>query len=564
MVKYIVVTGGVVSGLGKGITISSLGRMLKCCGLSVTSIKIDPYLNVDAGTMSPFEHGEVFVLNDGGETDLDLGNYERFLDISLTRDHNITTGKIYDRVIRKERRGDYLGKTVQCIPHITTEIQDWIERVAQIPVDGTENPPDVCLVEVGGVVGDIESMVFLEAIRQYTRKVGRDNLCHVHVSLVPVLGVVGEQKTKPTQHGVKELRGVGLFPDVLVCRSSEPLLDGTREKLGIFCDVSPESVLSVYDVSNIYHVVRLLHEQGLHRILMTQLRLDPEAHALEARDWFALADRVDALDVPVKIAIAGKYTGLSDSYLSVIKALKHSAISCDRDLELLWVEASDLEEGEGVSAEQRAAAWAKVEEADGVVIPGGFGNRGVEGKILCAGWCRQHGKPLLGVCLGMQVMVMEYARAELGWAGANSSEFDEGTPHPVVVFMPEVDKENMGGTMRLGARWTALLPDAAGARSLASRLYKTEEGVWERHRHRYEVNPEKVAALQGAGLHFVGRDKHEERMEICELPRGRHPFYMGCQYHPEYQSHPLTPSPPFHGLVLAASGQLDAWLAANP
>ncbi|CAM9753358.1 unnamed protein product [Heterosigma akashiwo] len=470
MVKYIVVTGGVVSGLGKGITISSLGRMLKCCGLSVTSIKIDPYLNVDAGTMSPFEHGEVFVLNDGGETDLDLGNYERFLDISLTRDHNITTGKIYDRVIRKERRGDYLGKTVQCIPHITTEIQDWIERVAQIPVDGTENPPDVCLVEVGGVVGDIESMVFLEAIRQYTRKVGRDNLCHVHVSLVPVLGVVGEQKTKPTQHGVKELRGVGLFPDVLVCRSSEPLLDGTREKLGIFCDVSPESVLSVYDVSNIYHV----------------------------------------------IAIVGKYTGLSDSYLSVIKALKHSAIACDRDLELLWVEASDLEEGEGVSAEQRAAAWAKVEEADGVVIPGGFGNRGVEGKILCAGWCRQHGKPLLGVCLGMQVMVMEYARAELGWAGANSSEFDEGTPHPV------------------------------------------------RHRHRYEVNPEKVAALQGAGLHFVGRDKHEERMEICELPRGRHPFYMGCQYHPEYQSHPLTPSPPFHGLVLAASGQLDAWLAANP
>jgi len=550
--------------LGKGITISSIGRMLKCSGLRVTSIKIDPYLNIDAGTMSPFEHGEVFVLPDGGEADLDLGNYERFLDITLTRDHNITTGKIYNAVLSRERRGDYLGKTVQVVPHITQEIMDWLQRVAVIPVDNMEGPPDVCLIECGGTVGDIESMVFLEAIRQFQFLVGPENFCLVHVSLVPVLGSVGEQKTKPTQHSVKELRAVGLFPHVIVCRSSEELLESTRDKLSLFCQVPPENVLSVHDVSNIYHVPGLLVQQGLPGILHKHFQMPQMAEQPDMTAWQALADHVDAISIPVTIVLVGKYTGLQDSYLSVIKALKHSAIEADRDLQLLWVEASDLdEETKETDPEKFNKAWDVLKSGDGVVIPGGFGARGSEGKIACAKWCREEKRPLLGVCLGMQVMVIEYARTMLGWADANSTEFAEETKNPTIIFMPEISKEVMGGTMRLGVRRTQLHPDAFGQPSLSSKLYQNTDSVWERHRHRYEVNPEKVEAIQQAGLQFVGKDELGERMEITELPRNVHPFYLGTQYHPEFQSRPLKPSPPFHGLILAASGQLDGWLESH-
>jgi CTP synthase len=559
-----------------GITISSIGRLLKQSGLRVTSIKIDPYLNTDAGTMSPFEHGEVFVLNDGGEVDLDLGNYERFLSLTLSKDHNITTGKVYNEVILRERRGDYLGKTVQVVPHVTDEIQNWIERVALLPVDGSEEPPDVCLVEVGGTVGDIESSVFLEALRQFQFRVGRENFCLLFVSLVPVLGSVGEQKTKPTQHGVKELRAVGLSPDVIICRSSNRVELSTREKISVFCHCPPSHVLSVHDVSNIYHVPIILAEQNLHGLLREHLRLDscmtPEP---DLERWTELATSVDVFTEEVKIAIVGKYTGLSDSYLSVLKALKHASIAGKRALEICWVEASDLEEEtEKGDKEKWEAAWKVIEEVDGIVVPGGFGTRGVEGKILTVEYARKRGKPILGVCLGMQVMVIEHCRNVLGMAGVTSEEFaakaeevgqkeqQQGQQQQhAVVFMPEINQAVMGGTMRLGARPThVMLKDAKEALTLAGQLYKGSEEVWERHRHRYEVNPDLVRSLEKAGLHFVGKDETGTRMEIVELDREVHPFFFGTQYHPEFQSRPLEPSPPFLGLILAASRQLAGFL----
>ncbi|CAM9824173.1 unnamed protein product [Chrysoparadoxa australica] len=506
--------------------------------------------------MSPFEHGEVFVLDDGGEADLDLGNYERFLGVRLSRDHNITTGKAYSQVILRERRGDYLGKTVQVVPHVTELIVEWIERVALIPVDGSNCCPDVCLVEVGGTVGDIESMVFLEALRQFQHRKGRENLCLVHVSLVPVLGAVGEQKTKPTQHGVRELRSVGLQPDIICCRSSEMLEDAARKKISIFCQVPTSNVVTVHDVSNIYHVPLKLVEQDVHLILKEQLKLGSMGLP-DMTSWANMARKVDLVTEPVRIAIVGKYTGLQDSYLSVIKALKHSSIEASRDLVLEWVDASHLEpEAEAQCPEDFMAAWAMVKEVDGLVIPGGFGNRGVEGKIMCAKWAREAKKPLLGVCLGFQCMVIEYCRDVLGWKGANSAEFDEGTEHPVVIFMPEVNKEVMGGTMRLGARPTIIRPLASGAVSTTQKLYKNATEVVERHRHRYEVNPANVEAIEAAGLEFVGRDESGVRMEVAELPAEVHPYYVGTQYHPEFLSRPMDPSPPFLGLVLAASGQL--------
>jgi len=561
----------------QGITISSIGRLLKQSGLRVTSIKIDPYLNTDAGTMSPFEHGEVFVLNDGGEVDLDLGNYERFLSLTLSKHHNITTGKVYNEVILRERRGDYLGKTVQVVPHVTDEIQNWIERVAFLPVDGSEGPPDVCLVEVGGTVGDIESSVFLEALRQFQFRVGRENFCLLFVSLVPVLGSVGEQKTKPTQHGVKELRTVGLSPDVIICRSSNRVELSTREKISVFCHCPPSHVLSVHDVSNIYHVPIILAEQNLHGLLRKHLQLEavmtPEP---DLARWTELATSVDLFTEEVKIAIVGKYTGLSDSYLSVLKALKHASIAGKRALEICWVEASDLEEEtEKGDKEKWLAAWKVIEEVDGIVVPGGFGTRGVEGKILTVEYARKRGKPILGVCLGMQVMVIEHCRNVLGMKGINSEEFaakaedggKEGEQQQkqlhAVVFMPEINQAVMGGTMRLGARPTHVsLRNAKKELTLAGQLYKGSEEVWERHRHRYEVNPELVGSLEEAGLHFVGKDETKTRMEIVELDRGVHPFFFGTQYHPEFQSRPLEPSPPFLGLILAASGQLPEYLKA--
>jgi CTP synthase len=571
--KYIVVTGGVISGLGKGVTISSLGRLLQSCGLCVTAIKIDPYLNVDAGTMSPFEHGEVFVLNDGGESDLDLGNYERFLNIQLTSDHNITTGKIYRKVILAERKGDYLGKTVQVVPHITDCIQDWIETTAMIPVqNGTDRVADVCLIEVGGTVGDIESSVFLEALRQFQFRVGDANFCLCFVSLVPVLSD-DEQKTKPTQHGVRDLRSLGLSPSVIFCRCTKQLFDSTKNKISSFCNVPPSHVLSVHDVSNVYHVPGLLESQNLHIILQDQLHLttiaipstpsnsNASANLVpDLKEWNAFAESVDTASETVTIALIGKYIGLQDSYLSVIKALRHAAVAVHRKLELEWIEASSLAEGEGSTPDatiKAKEAWEKLKQADGVIIPGGFGQRGWEGKISAAKFCRVNRKPCLGICLGFQAMVVEYSRSVLGMKCADSTEFEETTEFPVVFFMPEIDKETMGGTMRLGARttrFTHTLPD--GTTSKTQLLYGGREAVLERHRHRYEVNPTFVDRIHEGGLLFVGRDEAGERMEIAELPD--HPYYVGCQFHPEFLSRPLHPSPPFLGLLLASLGNLDS------
>jgi len=515
--------------------------------------------------MSPFEHGEVFVLDDGGEADLDMGNYERFLDITLTADHNITTGKVYSAVLARERRGDYLGKTVQVVPHVTEEIQSWIERVAKIPVDGEDGEPDVCLIEVGGTVGDIESSVFLEALRQFQWRVGRDHFCLVHVSLVPVLGSVGEQKTKPTQHSTKEVMSLGLNPDMIVCRSAEKLQESTRQKISIFTHVAPENVLSVHDVSNIYHVPLILEEQNFHSIVRARLGLGELGMSLQPdlSSWKAeLAVAVDECDKSgetVTIALVGKYTGLSDAYLSVLKSLKHSAIEARRALNVVWVDASELQaETETTDKAAFDKAWAALKESDGVVVPGGFGVRGVEGKIAAARYCRTNGKPYLGVCLGMQCIVIEFARSVCDIKGAHSEEFDENAAVKVIKYMPEIDKANMGGTMRLGARLTVLhpLPEGEGT-SLASALYKGEPGIMERHRHRYEVNPDYVDQIEKAGLRFTGKDESNERMEIVELPRSQHPFYLGCQYHPEFKSRPQNPSPPFLGLVLAAIGQFD-------
>ncbi len=539
-----------MSGLGKGVTISSMGRLLQACGLRVTAIKIDPYLNVDAGTMSPFEHGEVFVLDDGGETDLDLGNYERFLNVHLTQDHNITTGKIYRHVILKERRGDYLGKTVQVVPHITNEIQDWIERVAKIPTSEGDEEADVCLIEVGGTVGDIESSVFLEALRQFQTRVGAENFALCFVSLVPIIS--DEQKTKPTQHGVKDLRSLGLSPSIIFCRSTEEMLDPTRQKISDFCNVPQTNVLSVHDVKNVYQVPILLQSQNLHNLLSKQLNLPMNPPDLGA--WAEMANQMASWNETVQICLIGKYTGLQDSYLSVIKALRHAAIACHRKLDLQWVEATALEENDD-------EAWDKVKQSQGIIVPGGFGNRGFDGKVLAAQYCRENNKPYLGVCLGFQAQVVEYCRNVLNLEGANSTEFEENAAHPVVFFMPEIDKTTMGGTMRLGSRVTKFTHPTFddGSTSILKRMYKNASSIHERHRHRYEVNPDYVEQVHEGGLKLVGRDETGERMEVAELPG--HPYYVGVQYHPEFQSRPLAPSPPFHGLVLAAIGQLNEYLS---
>ena len=548
--KYVVVTGGVLSGLGKGITASSIGVLLKSAGLSVTSVKIDPYLNCDAGTMSPFEHGEVYVLDDGGEVDLDLGNYERFLDIALTRDNNITTGKVYQAVIERERKGDYLGKTVQVIPHITNEIQEWIERVANKSSDGSGKTPDACVIELGGTVGDIESAPFIEALRQFQFRVGKENICFVHVSLVPVMGPVGEQKTKPTQHTVKELRGLGIIPDILVCRSENPLDYETREKLAAFCHVSPEAVVSAHDVSNIYRIPILLDEQGVSEVLSKEIGFDlPDSRPL-LEDWIKMAETVDNLDEVVKIAMVGKYTGLSDSYLSVIKALQHSSFEVNRKLQINWIEAENLDEKvKRDDAEKYNEAWKLLKESDGILVPGGFGIRGIEGKIKAAEYARLNKIPYLGVCLGLQIATIEFCRNVLGMEKANSTEFDENTPHPAVVFMPEISKTHMGGTMRLGTKPTPFLVEDCKMK----RLYGNKPHVDERHRHRYEVNPELITMIEEAGLIYVGKDETGQRCEIMELEN--HPFYVGTQYHPEFKSRPGRPSPPFLGLLKASIGE---------
>ncbi|KAI4333235.1 hypothetical protein L6164_018069 [Bauhinia variegata] len=546
--KYVLVTGGVVSGLGKGVAASSIGVVLKACGLRVTSIKIDPYLNTDAGTMSPFEHGEVFVLDDGGEVDLDLGNYERFLDLKLTRDNNITTGKIYQSVIEKERRGDYLGKTVQVVPHITDAIQDWIERVAKISVDGVEGPADVCIIELGGTIGDIESAPFIEALVQFSHRVGPGNFCLVHLSLVPVLNVVGEQKTKPTQHSVRQLRGLGFSPNILACRSTKELEENVKAKLVQFCHVPLENIVTLYDVPNIWHIPLLLRDQKAHEAILKALNLQSDTKKPNLREWTERTKICDSLREPVRIAMVGKYTGLKDAYLSVLKALLHASVACRRKLIVDWVAAGDLED---TTAEEDPDAhrtgWGLLKGANGILVPGGFGDRGVQGKILAAKYARENNIPYLGICLGMQIAVIEFARSVLGLHDANSAEFDPATKNPCVIFMPEGSKTHMGGTMRLGSRRTYF--QVADCKS--AKLYGNVDFVDERHRHRYEVNPEMISQLESAGLSFVGKDETGRRMEIVELVG--HPFFIGVQFHPEFKSRPGNPSPPFLGLIAAAS-----------
>lgn len=555
--KYVVITGGVISGVGKGIIASSTGVLLKALGMRVTAIKIDPYLNIDAGTLSPLDHGEVFILDDGGETDLDLGNYERFLNVTLTRDNNITTGKIYSHVIERERRGDYLGKTVQVIPHITDAIQDWIERASQIEVEdvnGVKGRPDACVIEMGGTVGDIESAPFIEALRQFQFRVGRENFVLIHVSLVPVVGSVGEQKTKPTQASVRDLRGLGLSPDVVACRSSEQLETSIKEKISLFCQVSTEQVLSVHDCSSVYQVPLILQQQGLSKFLFDRFDLGSlnfKANEEFLSKWTHLAHVQAECKDEISIALVGKYTFLQDSYLSISKALNHAGLFLEKSPKIHWIEATDLE---GHDSAKNEAAWATLRSSDCILVPGGFGDRGMTGKLSACHYARTNGKPFLGICLGFQMAVIEYSRDVLGLTDANSTEMKSDTQNPVVVFMPEGSKTHLGGTMRLGTRKTVISPKSKHALALYRNLKCMSPGsdviIDERHRHRYEVNPAFVDQLESTGLKFVGRDETGQRMEIFELED--HPFYVGCQFHPEFKSKPMQPSPLFVGLLQAA------------
>jgi len=559
MTKYIIVSGGVVSGIGKGVIASSTGLLLKMTGLKVTAIKIDPYMNVDAGTMRPTEHGEVYVLNDGGEVDLDLGNYERYLDVTLSRDNNITTGKIYQHVIERERRGDYLGRTVQIVPHVTDAIQEWVERVSKIPADETGEEPDLCIVELGGTVGDIESAPFVEAMRQFQFRVGRENFALIHVSLVPDMH--GEQKTKPTQTTVHALRGLGLLPDLIACRLiiPQPLAKATKEKISMFCHVASEQVVGVHDVTSVYHVPLLLQSQGIveflkRRLNLTSLNLSSNmlehGISLESR-WKTITTDQERLFDHVYIALVGKYTELKDSYMSVIKALEHAAFRCRRKLILHWVESSDLEpEQQDADPRKYHDAWRTVVGANGILVPGGFGERGTEGMMLAIKWAREQNLPFLGICLGFQLAVVEWARHVLNLPGSRSTEFVADPADPVIIFMPEISRTHMGGTMRLGLRPTVFQQDTEWSR--IRKLYGGADTVWERHRHRYEVNPGYVERLHTSGMAFIGRDEKGERMQIMELPN--HPFFVGLQAHPEFCTRPLNPSPPFLGFVAAACG----------
>lgn len=527
--KYIFVTGGVLSGLGKGITCSSIGVLLKSKGLKVVPVKIDPYLNVDAGTMNPYQHGEVFVLDDGAEVDLDLGNYERFLDVSLGGDNNITTGKIYRTVIEKERRGDYLGKTVQIIPHVTDEIKDWLKRV------GERDGADVVLVEVGGTVGDIEGAPFLEAARELAMDVGRENVLFVHTTLVPVLGTVGEQKTKPTQQSVRELRSIGIQPAVIVARGDEPLQEEIRKKIAFFCDVPVDGVVSAPNAPSVYEVPILLDDQNLTEYIMDRLALAAKSDDLQA--WRDFLDRLRNPERECTIALVGKYTHLRDSYLSHIEAFHHASAATRCRARIKWVESVDIETN---------GAEPLLRGVDGILVPGGFGDRGIEGKIAAIEFARANGIPFQGVCLGFQLATIEAARHLLDLEGANSSEFNPKTPHPVIDLLPEqLAVKAKGATMRLGAHEVTL--DAA---STAAKLYG-DTTIHERHRHRYEVNPGYIEKLEAAGVKYVGRSDGGRRMEILELQG--HPYFVASQFHPELKSRPLRPSPIHLGLVRAAA-----------
>ncbi len=524
--KYIIVTGGVMSGLGKGITAASIGRILKNKGFNVTAIKIDPYINIDAGTMSPYQHGEVFVLKDGAEVDLDLGNYERFLDVELTREHNITTGQVYLAVIEKERRGDYLGKTVQIIPHVTNEIKERIRKVAR------KSGADICIIEVGGTVGDIESMPFLEAVRQMHSEENKEDIAFIHVTLVP-LDTQGEQKTKPTQHSVRELRSLGLQPDAVVARCKEPLLQDTKSKIALFCDVPANAVISAHDASDIYYVPTLMEQEGLSDYLMQKLKLTPRE---ATHEWDELMKKMASIDREISVAVVGKYAHLGDSYISIREALKHAGIECGCRIKMDWLDAEEFE--------KNPDAIEKLGKYSGILVPGGFGARGTEGKILAINYAREHNVPYLGLCLGMQLAVIEFARNVVGLKDANSSELAR-TEHPVIDILPEQENvRNMGGTMRLG-NCEAILKEG----SLAQKMYGAGHLI-ERHRHRYEVNPKYIPLIEAKGMIFTGRS--DSRMEIAEIPG--HRFFFSSQFHPEFRSRPGKPSPPFLAFVKAALG----------
>jgi CTP synthase len=526
--KYVFVTGGVVSSLGKGITAASLGRLLKARGFRVQVQKFDPYINVDPGTMSPFQHGEVFVTEDGAETDLDIGHYERFVDENLSRNANHTSGSIWYAVIRKERKGEYLGSTVQVIPHITNEIKDRIRRVAEA------TDTDVVISEIGGTVGDIESLPFLEAIRQFRREVGPENVLYLHVTFVPFIETAGELKTKPTQHSVNELRRIGIHPDVVVCRSHEPLSTDIREKIALFADVPSEAVIANEDVSDVYLVPQALQAEGLDRLVCDRLGL-PEG-AADLGEWNRLAARIADREGEVEIALVGKYVKLQDAYLSVHEALKHAGIDHGTGVRVRWVDA------EGMSLEEAAR---ELERSDGILVPGGFGSRGWEGKITACRIARERGTPYLGICLGMHVAISEYARNVLGLDGANSTEMDPETPFPVIDLLPEQKEiEDLGGTMRLGADAVDV---AEGTRTFAA---YGEPVIHERHRHRYEVNNHFRPRLVEAGLVVSGTFQEGRLVEIIELPD--HPWFVASQFHPEFKSRPTRPAPLFREFVGAA------------
>ncbi|SMC00134.1 CTP synthase [Thermanaeromonas toyohensis ToBE] len=526
--KFIFITGGVVSSLGKGITAASLGRLLKSRGLKVAIQKFDPYINVDAGTMNPYQHGEVFVTEDGAETDLDLGHYERFVDINLTKASNVTAGKVYWSVITKERRGDYLGGTVQVIPHVTNEIKERIYQIAQ------ETSPDVVITEIGGTVGDIESLPFLEAIRQLKSDIGRDRVLYIHVTLVPYLKAAGEAKTKPTQHSVKELRSIGIQPDIIVCRSERPLSQEMAEKIALFCDIEREAVIQAVDVESIYEVPLMMEKEGLDRIVVEKLGLQCGPPQLD--DWRAMVARLKNPKHQVTIALVGKYITLPDAYLSVVEALRHGGLAHEVAVNIRWIYSGELTPN-GVDKALEGCA--------GILVPGGFGERGIEGKILAAQWARENKIPYLGICLGMQLAVVEFARHVCGLQGAHSAEFDPGTPYPVIDLLPEQKEvENLGGTMRLGA-YPCRLKEGTRARAAYS-----EAVVYERHRHRYEFNNAFRSELTSKGLVISGTSLDGRLVEIIELED--HPWFVACQFHPEFKSRPNRPHPLFRDFIGAA------------
>jgi len=532
MSKYIFITGGVVSSVGKGITVASVGTILKSRQITVSAQKLDPYLNVDPGTMSPYQHGEVFVTQDGAETDLDLGNYERFIDVNLTAESNVTSGQIYSTVIAKERRGDFLGGTIQVVPHVTNEIKERFKRLAQ------SSEAEVVIIEVGGTVGDIEGQPFLEAIRQMRNDVGRENVLYIHVTLLPYLSSTQELKTKPTQHSVNELRRIGIQPDIIICRSDYPISEGIRDKISLFCDVNREAVIPLPTVSTIYEVPLVLEETGLGQLIVEQLAL--KADQTDLSQWRELVRCLKECHEPVTIALVGKYVELRDAYYSVREALHHAALYHNRDLNLLWVQSEDLE---------RDGTEVLLRSAQGIIVPGGFGIRGIEGMIKAARYARNNKIPYFGLCLGMQVMVTEFARYALGSDKANSTEFDDTTPYPVIDLLPE-QKEiaDKGGTMRLGNYPCQLVEGSLAAKAYGQSL------VHERHRHRFEFNNEFRSCLQDAGMIYSGLSPDGRLVEVCEL--ANHPWMVSCQFHPEFGSRPGHPHPLFRDFIGIAKNVL--------